>query len=283
MRPNILKPLCSIELVNGALAVTSPYSPEFVEALKLTIPASDRKWDGASKRWFISPAYGSQIQRLIEQFYGESVNLPQATGGAPQSEMRLLDVRYLGAAKERTDGTQTASAWVNGGWGATFPKSVLMEWFGQSSKPDEATTLYGVLGVSQNVEHEDLRKAWKRLILQWHPDRAKELDAPEQFRAIQEAYEVLGDPVKRAKYNVGLHFEKLTKVSGKRIEYKSINHEWRAPLRCGLILVEGQEHLGGFFVSKILEWKDITDSQGRVLCTSWTAGEDKFTEVWLAP
>lgn len=270
---------CRIDLVDGALAITSPYDPAFVAALKTVVPGTDRKWDGARKQWLVSVDYGSQLQRLVAQHYGVRVSLPNATGRAPLNEMRLLDVRYLGAAKSRDDGSETAYGWSNGGWSVIFPKSVLMEWFGQTQRPGEAPTLYGVLGVSQSVEAAELKKAWRRLVLQWHPDTAKEPGAKEQFIAIQEAYQVLSDAVKRGRYDAGLQFEAMTKAHTPHAV--SHSNEWRAPLRCGLILVEGQARLGRFVVSSIKQWADIVNSRGEVLVTSWAAGDDTFSENWV--
>lgn len=269
---------CRIDLVDGALAITSPYDANFVAALKATIPGSDRKWDGASKRWMVSAAYGSQLQRLVSQHYGVTVSLPDATGRAQTSEMRLLDVRYLGAAKSRDDGTETAYGWSNGGWNVIFPKAALLSWFGQTSRPDEAQTLYGVLGVSQSVDAGELKSAWKRLIRTWHPDVSREPGTAEQFRAIQEAYEILSDQVKRGKYDAGLQFEAMSKAHSPHQFKRTI--EYRAPLRCGLILVEGQARLGRFVVSSIKQWADIVNSRGETLVTSWEPGKDTFTETW---
>lgn len=281
---------CRIDLVDGALAITSPYDPAFVAALKMAIPGSDRKWDGGRKQWLVSPAYGSQLQRLIEQHYGVTVSLPQATGAPTSPTMQILDVRYIGAAKAREDGQETSYGWANGSWSVIFPKAALLEWFGQTARPDEAQTLYGVLGVSQSVDVTELKKAWKRLARTWHPDVSKEPGSREQFQAIQAAYEVLSDPTKRGKYDAGLQFEALTKAHSQRQAdvYMDMGKsgwavEWRAPLRCGLILVEGQERLGRFVVSKILQWQDIVNSRGEVLVTSWAAGDTAFTESWVIP
>lgn len=292
MRPVFGQPLtthqsaCRIDLVDGALAITSPYDAGFVEALKAAIPGTDRKWDGTTKRWMVSAKFGSQVKDIIERYYNVAVSLPDATGRAPLNEMKLFDVRYLGAAKAREDGTDTAYAWSNGGWTVIFPKPVLLSWFGQTSRPDEAQTLYGVLGVSQDVEPADLKAAWKRLARTWHPDVSREPGSREQFQAIQAAYEILGDSTKRAKYNAGLALEAMSKAHSKRgsdIEAVIQRVEWRAPLRCGLILVEGQSRLGRFVVSKILQWADITNTRGEILVTSWAAGDDKFTEAWIVP
>lgn len=271
---------CRIDLVSGALAITSPYDAGFVAALKATIPASDRKWDGDRKQWMVSAQFGSQVAGLIEQHYGQRVSIPDLTGRAPRDEMRLLDVRYLGAAKSREDGTETAYGWSTGGWSVIFPKPVLLEWFGQTSRPDEAQTLYGVLGATQQATAAELKTAWKRMARTWHPDVSKEPGSREQFQAIQAAYEVLSNENMRAKYNAGLAFEAMSKAHSHTPRIVS-QHEWRAPLRCGLILANGQARLGRFVVSKIVQWADIVDPQGRVLVTSWAMGDDHFTESWV--
>ncbi|QTA37880.1 molecular chaperone DnaJ [Thermosipho ferrireducens] len=62
---------------------------------------------------------------------------------------------------------------------------------------------YEILGVSRSATDEEIRRAYKKLIKQWHPDRHHENKkvAEQKFKEIQEAYEVLSDPEKRAMYD----------------------------------------------------------------------------------
>jgi molecular chaperone DnaJ len=60
---------------------------------------------------------------------------------------------------------------------------------------------YEVLGVERSASDEDIKKAFRRLAFQYHPDRNKEKEAEARFKEINEAYEVLSDPEKRANYD----------------------------------------------------------------------------------
>lgn len=61
---------------------------------------------------------------------------------------------------------------------------------------------YKTLGVSREATADDIRKSFRKLAREYHPDVAKDkASAEEKFKEINEAYEVLGDPEKRKKYD----------------------------------------------------------------------------------
>lgn len=64
---------------------------------------------------------------------------------------------------------------------------------------------YDILGVGKSASIDDIRKAYKKMAVKWHPD--KNLDKPEEsaemFKAIAEAYDTLSDPAKRRNYDAG--------------------------------------------------------------------------------
>ena len=62
---------------------------------------------------------------------------------------------------------------------------------------------YEVLGVSRDADQKTIKDAFRKLALQYHPDRNKEPGAEERFKEIAEAYAVLADPKKRADYDAG--------------------------------------------------------------------------------
>jgi curved DNA-binding protein len=68
--------------------------------------------------------------------------------------------------------------------------------------PVEFKDYYQSLGVSRDASQEDIRKAFRKLAREYHPDVAKDKKAAEEkFKEINEAYEVLSDPAKRKKYD----------------------------------------------------------------------------------
>src|SRR6201986_133552 len=62
---------------------------------------------------------------------------------------------------------------------------------------------YKVLGVDKKASQDEIKKAYRKLARKFHPDTNKEAGAEERFKEISEAYDVLGDPEKRKKYDRG--------------------------------------------------------------------------------
>jgi len=62
---------------------------------------------------------------------------------------------------------------------------------------------YKLLGVEKNAGADEIKKAYRKLALKWHPDRnpANKAQAEEKFKKISEAYAVLSDPEKRSQYD----------------------------------------------------------------------------------
>ncbi|HII06275.1 MAG TPA: molecular chaperone DnaJ [Methanotrichaceae archaeon] len=60
---------------------------------------------------------------------------------------------------------------------------------------------YEVLGVGKEADQKEIKSAYRKLALKYHPDRSKEPDAEDKFKGISEAYAVLSDPDKRKQYD----------------------------------------------------------------------------------
>ena len=66
----------------------------------------------------------------------------------------------------------------------------------------EKRDYYEVLGVSRNAPKDEIKDAYRKLAMQYHPDRNKSPDAEEKFKEISEAYAVLSDDEKRQQYDL---------------------------------------------------------------------------------
>ena len=65
----------------------------------------------------------------------------------------------------------------------------------------EKKDYYEVLGVPKDSNEKDIKGAYRKLAMKYHPDRSEEPDAEEKFKELSEAYAVLSDPEKRQKYD----------------------------------------------------------------------------------
>ena len=65
----------------------------------------------------------------------------------------------------------------------------------------EKKDYYEVLGVPKDSSEKDIKGAYRKLAMKYHPDRSEAPDAEEKFKELSEAYAVLSDPEKRQKYD----------------------------------------------------------------------------------
>eukprot|EP01018_Ginkgo_biloba_P000672 Gb_13941 [translate_table: standard] len=86
----------------------------------------------------------------------------------------------------------------------------------RSLKLSKRKDWYKILGVSKTASIAEIKRAYKKLALQWHPDKNVENreEAEAKFREVAEAYEVLGDDEKRVKYDRGEDLEEPGMGSG---------------------------------------------------------------------
>ena len=60
---------------------------------------------------------------------------------------------------------------------------------------------YQILGVAKNASSDEVKRAYRKLALQYHPDRNKSKEAEGKFKEVTKAYEVLSDPAKKQAYD----------------------------------------------------------------------------------
>ena len=283
---------CQVVYVSGSLAFKTPFNRSFIQDLKDYVPEERRKWNNKSEVppnvWLIDPQYGPDVIKLIRKHYGETLSLPNLQHSAPQVENRMFTVRYVGAVKTRNDGQKLAYGLVGEAWSVIFSEEVLKDWFEGLDVEDGGSkgTLFSILGLpSIKATEEEIKKAYRRMAMQWHPDQCHEPNATEKFQEIQAAYEILRDPKQYKLYAAGLFFSghKEERMSGRKSSYDW--DDFKPPLRCGKIKTRGFFTTGRFVVEEIVEWEDITDSYGRTLVTSWSmsvnGGKGGIIEEWV--
>ncbi|KAF1782674.1 DnaJ domain, conserved site [Phytophthora cactorum] len=86
-------------------------------------------------------------------------------------------------------------------------------------QPEETTNLYEVLGVEKTASELEIKTAYRKLALKYHPDRnAGSVEAADKFKQASAAYAILSDPNKRRQYDVAGD-------SGKDMEFESVDVE----------------------------------------------------------
>jgi len=277
----------SITVAGADYAIKFGYDAILLKKLKDAVLESERTWHKTAKVWLISPEEIEKAIQAINQHTGQIITLPEAKPSMPQAMEKTFLLEYLGATKDRGKRVSAYGS-VNGEWASEFPKDVLMSFFEKrvlGESLDGLQTLYQVLCVFEKASPEEIKKAYKRLALHHHPDVSKEEGSHEMFIKINEAYKVLIDPEKKARYDAGLYFERqgedqgwATKIARRpRIGYQ---YGYRAPLRCGQITARGTVRLMRFVVSEILNWDDVI-KDGKVMSSTWPKGADTFQILWV--
>ena len=269
-----------VQMRDGSIGYESSYDPGLVAALKSQIPYPDRRWDPAEKLWRIASKHVQTLQTLSTQYLGVEAEVQANLFAAPSQKLtKLVKLLYLGMAKDRGGDEPSSMGFADSDWSLIFSLSVLRGWFefDDQTKPTETLTLYSVLGAKRGASGAEIKSAYRKAARTWHPDLNPEPDAKEQFMRVQNAYEIVSNPLSRRRYDAGLAFA----ATVDRPQTVVNSGLWRPPLRCGYLLLEGESVLGQLNVSKILKWDDITDSQGRVMVTYWTYGADMFEKRWV--
>ncbi|GAC1426739.1 MAG: molecular chaperone DnaJ [Candidatus Velthaea sp.] len=91
---------------------------------------------------------------------------------------------------------------------------------------------YDILGVEKSAAEKDVKSAYRKLARKWHPDANpdNQKKAEDKFKEIQEAYEVLGDPEKRRKYDVlGSDWQQAAREAEQQRTYRQAQAEATYP------------------------------------------------------
>ena len=263
------------------------YDPSLTNALKGYITANERRPVYINNKFshsVFTPNHLDTVKRLCVTYLGSEPSIQGGLiGNQPlKPQTKLLNVRYIGTPKDRGNGEKSAFGHDGQDWSIVFPELVLKKWFEGNDATVDTTdlTLYGVLSLKRDCAGTDIKTAWRRMAKRYHPDVNKDDDAPQMMQRINEAYEVLNNPLKRKKYDAGLVL--AASLSEKpRDRLSAFSNVWRPPERCGFIMATGINQLGRFVIETIHQWEPIKDGFGRELVTSWPMGSDIYQEQWV--
>lgn len=68
-----MKSTCYLTKKHGGVYIEAPYDPDFIDALKRHIPASDREWKPCMGQWWVSDKYAAQAERDAKAFYANVI------------------------------------------------------------------------------------------------------------------------------------------------------------------------------------------------------------------
>lgn len=278
----------TITRLKDGIEVSTSYNKQFVDLLKSSIPQSKRVW--SKPNWIVAKEYEFTVVGFIIICYGVQPRLVDNTHLPDKRIQKTIKVEYLGACKEKDGGVSSASAYVDGSWSVLILESALRDYFeGEKQNSDSGQTHYTTLGIKQNSTPEEVKKAYRQLAKQWHPDINKDdPDASEKFKSINAANEILGNDLKRRKYDFMLDImNKTNEIDTVKSVHKHMSrlnnslYGYRSPLLCGHIDVEGTVSFGRLVVDKINAWDEITNDQGKTMVVTWKYGDSMFTVHWV--
>lgn len=91
-------------------------------------------------------------------------------------------------------------------------------------------TYYQILGVANNADDNELKRAYRKLAMKHHPDRNPgNMDSEEQFKEVKQAYEKLSDPTSRAAYDERLAKKRTSSFHNRSSAGGSSGFQWKRP------------------------------------------------------
>lgn len=268
----------------NVIQVATPYHKEFVALLKEKVPSNARAWDGQAKVWNVDAKYFDAVKGLAELHF-DYVDVVHDRAQAKQMRQTIL-IEYLGRCKETDWNVAFANAQVNGAWNTRVSETVLRAYFENATRVNTSqTTLYQLLGAKSTASLDELKRAYFRAAKVWHPDLNADPDAAEMFRKVKSAWDVLENPLQRAKYDAGL---KLQAVQVNVPSWQTLSlatysdYGYRAPATCGLVDCEVEQGIKRT-ITQIYDWQDDTRVIGGltlIRVASWDKQTQSVKTKW---
>lgn len=236
------------------------------------------------------------VAKRIEAYWRTTMRSPLIWPDVVIPDKKLyqekLRIGYVGSIKGSPAFASAVHLDAPKDWNVIFWGKTLEEWFNgteinRSAAPTE--NYYQILGLSNFTKDEaEIRSAYRRMCMKYHPDVYKAPDATQRFQIVNEANATLSNPLSRGRYDVGLMMDleeayqaKVNKVGSlKNSEYKGVKVV-KLPFHCGDIECSVFDRAGKKYVEEIFSWEDIKDGQGHVLVTSFDINTKSIIQNWI--
>ena len=145
-----------------------------------------------------------------------------------------------------------------------------------------AKDYYEILGVPTNASDGEIKKAYRKLAMQYHPDRnpGKEEWANEKFKEINEAYGVLGDPQKRKQYDQFGTVGNIGDIFGSPFTRTTFQEMMKDFGGAGLRFDFLDDIFGDFLKGRGSSFSFRSDRPGRVRFEAWPGQEINLDEIF---
>ena len=98
-------PKCSITQSGDSYAIKTPFSRQFVDELKKSVPMANRKFDGESKCWIVTPLFAEMAAQIVQEYFGEKPMIPELKP-VELSQKYSFQLDYVGIPKDRPGETE---------------------------------------------------------------------------------------------------------------------------------------------------------------------------------
>ena len=175
-----------------------------VDAVRAEADATARAAEEVDARLRLARCYAKlgDLERAIAAFRAYQIDCPDRAAAVDDEAARLAEriaraERYAGSFTARAEAERAAR-------GGDEDDDRARRAVPPRVREPRRRTHYSTLGVLHNASNAEIRRAYRELARQFHPDKNREPAAGERFKRVAAAYEVLGDPHKRREYDDGL-------------------------------------------------------------------------------
>lgn len=277
---------------DGRIEVRSSYNMDANDAFRAIGPFFKVQWIPNLKVRAVWPNLLPDVQRIGSRYYGIDAPAPMMRSTPSFGERRTIEAFYIGGEKSHGSDRWHSGMNLAGDFIYILPHALVRDWF-DPFKPEpvheriqlDDSSLYAMIGARPGATQDELKKAYRLAQRSWHPDfNPGDRTAHDMTIRINQAWETLKDPSRRAAYDAGLALMQSLDDDSEPDWMKSVKKQaqgWQLIKRNGLIDVTCDIYGDFHIVTAIHGWQDITNNQGQVLASSWDFNAARVVKSWI--